>query len=457
MLSKKSQLVRQVTWNANRRYKIGTVVLYSDVEYQNITGKNSIPGTDDNWLSMSGASTIPSRILYINSITGNNTTAIPGDANFPFINTTGAFSIMDSNINVKYTIVYLNNVNHAMPMIPNRNIEFIGEIDDGDSGLTGLDFTATVPVSGSVIMASNVYFNTLKFTNIKLYSNSSTAKGLTSQSTHIEIENCDVDWLTSSASNLIFNVLSFSGYFRNVPLKAGNFFCKTDLNKLNVISIYNLIVPPTGGAVLTQEANNLDINILNITGSGGSASLIISNGSNNSVFRFNSISINAVMTIVGNASTSNKYVFNNTTIGNNSSVSIGNGGGEFIGSLSAANVRGLESEFEGGGFTTKFINFIGRLSNFNKYSSTSIFEFYNCNLITSGALINLQSATYTANSIKFIGVNTIKQDTPTYLLDNIGNATTTIEKRSQDAISTNATSLDSDGTITVVNTTPNTY
>lgn len=69
MESQKLKLLNNVTlWSTNKRYKVGDLVSYSGVFYQNITGINSIPTDVTNWKSLT-----VSALSLINTTTGNDT------------------------------------------------------------------------------------------------------------------------------------------------------------------------------------------------------------------------------------------------------------------------------------------------------------------------------------------------------------------------------------------------
>lgn len=50
MIKNKLNLINDdLTWNPARRYKINTVVAYLDINYQNTTGRNSLPTLGVDW------------------------------------------------------------------------------------------------------------------------------------------------------------------------------------------------------------------------------------------------------------------------------------------------------------------------------------------------------------------------------------------------------------------------
>jgi hypothetical protein len=66
-------------WDINRRYKVGASVRYNSADWQNTTGVNSEPGTDDNWIQTSIVDPRPYRVytaLITQSGTNNPTVVV---------------------------------------------------------------------------------------------------------------------------------------------------------------------------------------------------------------------------------------------------------------------------------------------------------------------------------------------------------------------------------------------
>jgi len=120
MTQYRGQLLVNKTWNAQRRYKIGQSVSYLNVVYTNATGNNSIPGTNDDWVSLSSSSAnaYPGTFIYTS---GPQTFTVPSNTklNSVFLNRGLLDDLTDWSLSG--TILTI-----LTPLAPNDEIKAIG-------------------------------------------------------------------------------------------------------------------------------------------------------------------------------------------------------------------------------------------------------------------------------------------------------------------------------------------
>lgn len=69
-MKSKEQLVNSAqAWDANRRYKVNTIVTYGGSDWQNTTGKNSVPGVGSDWVNTKNVPTLQEVVTAGNIIT----------------------------------------------------------------------------------------------------------------------------------------------------------------------------------------------------------------------------------------------------------------------------------------------------------------------------------------------------------------------------------------------------
>ena len=387
----------------------------------------------------------PVNTYFVNSVTGNNTTGIIGDKSKPFLNVEGVLAVIPTDDGSTYTLFFQNSGTHVMVVLPNRNFNFVpynwtyqtgNEVILDFSSITANNLISTVsPVAISTYSFENVILKGsrtvnkyMDFNGYMVFNQTIIDLGSVFIRT-VDIRGSIKKWIKASSSysvylsqyntgNLIINELNLQGATSTTSV--GYLFRETySYKNITIDSITG-----TGSMGITILCNNMFINIGNGTFNG-----TINNSDQN-----------------GNNLTTN---FLGSTFSSNSIIEIREQQGIITGSILESSPNGLGGGFERGGAILKFVNFNGKLRTINKYTLSAELHFYNCNIVLEGVLINAINQIASGN-VKFLGVNTFKQNTPTALITSV--LPLVIEKRGANAITTNSTSLGTN--VTILNSTP---
>jgi hypothetical protein len=159
----------ELIWNAQRRYKVNSIVSHLGENWQNLTGKNSEPGVGNDWYG-----TIPddfSKIVFVNST--NPTTATIFDLNNPptvnddslkndvnnlYIGTDASTWVYNSSISLYQTKAITTNTS---------NFNLAGtSIDAGNTKTAAIERTG--PVGGGNAVLPNQFITQSQFNARKI-------------------------------------------------------------------------------------------------------------------------------------------------------------------------------------------------------------------------------------------------------------------------------------------------
>jgi hypothetical protein len=394
--------------------------------------------------------------LYIAG-SGNDSTAIPNNSNYPYASFTAVFNYINTLSSDNFKIILLDPVSQTSnARIPNKNIAIYGS---SLGGATALSFNTTTLSNASVIDNSPNITGNKKLVQLEMYNITillSTGQSFRNENCMLICENFSVTSssnLTSfaySAGLILFN--SISGGFNTITISSGaNTYGGVIGTSSGIIRIKSLVVNATGQYFAREFLNrSVQFHIQSISGTGSITLSILSKP----IFYLYNITINGTVTLTNQGDNDNIFIFNNSTISGSTIVSAGEGYGYVTGSINDSSTNGITLPgFLRTGSIMIFKDFKGVVTPSIVYpTASSEIHFINCNIKFTGTyLIKLNSA-INNNLIKFIGVNTFVQTVAGDLLDSNGTSFQ-IEKRG--VIYTNSTSL---GTgVTVDNKTPNTY
>ena len=391
-----------------------------------------------------------SNTFFINSSIGNNSTAIVGDKTKPFLNTAGALAIIPVDDGSTFTMFYQNGGNHIMPKIPTRNLNF-ESYNSPASGLDTtsdpiLDFSSITDLELTTEKISNT-FATITFGRIVLSSGGAT-KNFNFKGTVIFNET------VLQTGGVFFTVTDLKGVIRRLEKNtSSNTFRLLGLSTGDlIIKEIKLIGASAGtylGRLIRETIQIKQITIHNISGT-GTFSLLGS--CDNITINIGNVNITGTVNLSEEGFNKSTFNFLSSLIASTAKLDVYESQGIVTGTILESSFSGLGGGYERAGAVLKFVNFSGKLKKINKYIVSAQLHFINCNITISDVLLEIFNVP-SNEFVKFIGVNTFKQTTPTNLITSP--PTLTIEKRGANAITTNATSLGTN--VTVNNTTPNTY